>query len=93
MFLNSRSKVFVNVQAVLDFSLDSSAKIGTESYPTRYVLELKSSPNVALGIGYRYDDKYGIEARFFTNRDITKQYPDWMSQYKNVSLIFSYNIF
>lgn len=93
MFLNPRSKVFVNVQAVLDLSLDSSARIGTASYPTRYVLELKSNPNVALGIGYRYDDKYGIEARFFTNRDITKQYPDWLSQYKNVSLIFSYNIF
>jgi hypothetical protein len=50
---------------------------------------LYSIPNIALGAGYSYD-KYGVELRYFTKRNVLADYDNWDSEYKNISLILSY---
>lgn len=56
-------------------------------------LKMSSKPNAAFGFGYNYNNKYGLEIRYYTKREITNDYVAWDNNYKNVSLIFGYNIF
>ena len=94
MFLSDKSKIFINAQYVLDLVMSkSSIEFKRNDNSLFNSLEIKSKPNFAVGIGYSYKNKYGIEAKFYTNRDILSDYSYWQSKYKNISLIFSYNIF
>ncbi len=90
MFLNDTSKLFVNGSFVLDFSLDSF--IGFNAISIRD-LKIKSKPNFAFGFGYKYDNRYVVEIRYDTKREILKQYTSWYSNYNSVSLIFGYSLF
>jgi hypothetical protein len=57
-------------------------------------LKIESYENYAFGVGYNYNNKYAVEARLLTDRNLfSKYYDSWTSKYSNFSLIFSYNIF
>ena len=66
IFLNDASKLFVNVLLVLDYSirLDVSYTNGRSGNYSDFV------NNLAFGSGFRYRERYSIEARYYTNRDI-----------------------
>jgi hypothetical protein len=87
-FAGSDSKVFVNGAMVIDFNLDSSIEFDFSKD-----LELKSRVNYALGVGYRYMDKYGIELRYLTGREVLSNYLNWNSNYNTLSLVFGYSFF
>ena len=48
---------------------------------------------MSFGFGYKFKERYGVEARFFTNRTLLGDYLTWESNYKAYSLIFSYTLF
>ncbi|MFK7834006.1 MAG: tRNA modification GTPase [Winogradskyella sp.] len=83
LFLNKSSKFFVNGAFIYDFDLDSNVR----------TLDVSSRLNVAIGLGYNYNNKYSIEFRYHTNRDLLADYIAWRSEYKTMSLIFGYSIF
>jgi hypothetical protein len=89
MFINPTSKVFINAQYVFDVSMDSSTEFKRMDDSIFNTLAIKSRPNIALGAGYSYD-KYGVELRYFTKRNVLADYDNWDSEYKNISLILSY---
>lgn len=93
MFINNKSKIFINAQYVSDLAIKSTIDSKRNDGSLVNSLNIKSRSNFAIGFGYNYNNKYSIEARYFTSRDITSDYLYWSSKYKNVSLIFSYNIF
>lgn len=93
MFLNNKSKIFLNVQYVVNIDFNSSIEFKRADNSIVNSLEIKSRPNYAIGIGYNYNNKYGVEFRYFTNRDITGNYLYWNSKYQNTSIILSYNLF
>ena len=88
LFLNDRSKLFVNASFVLDFNLNS-----TIIFRDRSLLEVKSRNNFALGAGFKYDNRYSLEFRYELDRPLLGNYAYFASDYGSFSLIFGYTLF
>lgn len=85
LFLDETSKLFINGSFVTDFS--SKASIFNN------FTEIKTGFNLAFGLGYKYDDKYSLEFRYFTSRELFHNYKFYDSDYKTVSVIVGYTFF
>lgn len=92
-FLNENSKIFMNVSYVFDFAPNSSIKFLREDGSIFNELEIQSEPNIGFGIGYKYKDRYGLEIRYHTIREILNGYYIWVSEYKTLSVTLQYSIF
>ena len=95
MYLNSKSKLFLDAAYVLTFSTGSS----TVSYSyisdsQTYSKSFKASANtyVSFGAGYSYD-RYSIEARLNLNREILSNVDYVNSSLSSVGIILGYKIF
>lgn len=86
--LNDKSKFFANVAYVVSVNLKDS-KITSEYNP----YEISSGNSVALGGGFKYNDKYSIEVRYFTPRNLLKNQVDKNIDYNAFSIIFGYTLF
>ncbi len=86
-FLNEDSKIFVNAFYTYFHTLDSSMKIryGTE-------LDVEKGGLLSIGLGYSYK-KLSAEFRLENSRQILGQYRYWDSNYKQVTLLFGYQLF
>lgn len=40
---------------------------------------------------WKYNNRYGIELRYHSNRELLKNYSSWSSDYKTVSFIIGYS--
>jgi len=87
-FLNENSKIFIDGSFLYDFS--GNSVIDFNSGPD---LEIKTRNNLAFGIGYKHNDKYSLELRYQTSREILDNYTYWSSDYKTLSVIFGYSFF
>ena len=92
-FINNNSKVFINASYVLDFGSKTSIELKRADGSSFNSLDINSRNNLAFGIGYKLNDKYGVEFRYQTSREILNDYVSWTSNYKTVSIIFGYTIF
>jgi len=88
MFLNNNSKIFLNTALVNDIPISSKIE-----YKVNGELELNSSINILLGLGYKYKNKYSIEFRYSTGRDLLQKYPYSNAKYNSTSVIIGVNIF
>lgn len=87
-FLNENSKIFINGSFVIDFSTDSAIDFSTDRD-----LEIKSGNNLAFGLGYKYNDRYSLELRYQTGRNVLTNFITWSSNYTTLSIIFGYSLF
>ena len=87
-FLNSNSKLFFNGSFIFDLS--GNSMINSDSGPD---LEIRTFNNLAFGLGYKKNDKYSLEFRYHTDRNLLYDYLIWNSSYKTISLIFGYTLF
>lgn len=87
-FINDNSKIFINALYVFDFSLNS-----TIEFTTPLSLELNKGNNLAFGLGYKYNDKYSLEFRYESKRDLLNDYVNWTSNYNSISFILGYTLF
>jgi len=88
LFLNENAKFFMNASFIIDFSIDSTIGINSGNG-----LEIKTRSNSAYGLGYKHLDKYSLELRYQTSRDLLNGYTYWISDYNTISLIFGYSFF
>lgn len=88
-YINDHSKLFFNISYIFDFP--SSSTIQSERKDI-FDLKIKANKNLAIGVGYTYN-KYSLEIRYQTKRDILNGYTYWGSDYKTMSVIFGYRIF
>lgn len=86
-YLNENSRLFFNASVILDVAFKININYGNSE------LEGDSVSNLAFGVGYSYKNKYSIEARLFSKREILNNYATISSDYKNISIIFGYSIF
>lgn len=94
LFFNRASKIFTDISYILDFNAKNSfVKLMVPAGSTMNSLEVRSSKNFGLGIGYNYKNKYSIEMRYQTSREILGEYVYWDSSYKTSSIIFGYSLF
>lgn len=87
-FLNDQSKLFLNGSLVLDFS--SNSRIEFES---REDVKFRTLNNLAFGAGYKFLDKYSLEARYNLGRDVLAGYAFLISGYNTFSITFGYGIY
>ncbi|MBN2636281.1 MAG: PorT family protein [Prolixibacteraceae bacterium] len=92
-FLNDNSRLFTNISYVLDFSNNSSIKFLSNDDSMVSELKIKSRRNLALGMGYKYKDRYSLEMRYSTNGNILGDYLYWNSDYRTISIIIGYSLF
>ena len=94
-FFNKSSKLFINASYVLDFSFNSSISFKSPDNFTYDNLKLKSNGNFALGIGYKFEDKYSMEMRYQFDRDMLPLSANyvWDAKYNAISVIFGYTLF
>jgi hypothetical protein len=88
LFLSDNSKLFINTGFVI--VADLSDKIDYEDNPGIVDLDINSSVNLFAGIGYDYNNKFTIEARFNFVRDITTGYSIVKSNYNSIGVVFGY---
>ena len=89
MYLNEKSKVFVNgnyIVPVVGFS-NPQIKHSFRSFP------INSAHHVALGIGYNLNDKFSIEAKYEFHNEIFAGINGLGSVFSNASINFGYNLF
>jgi hypothetical protein len=91
--LNSGSKLFANISYVMDFANNSSIEFLRKDGSMLNELQIKSGRNLALGVGYKYKDRYGLEIRYASNRELLNDYLYWDSNYRTVSVILGYSLF
>jgi len=87
-FLSKRSKIFLNSSFVFDLSRNSFVEVSSGAD-----LNIATRNNLAVGLGYKYNDKFSVEARYQTNRELLGGYVYWSSDYNTASIIFGYSIF
>lgn len=87
-FLNNNAKWFVNGTFTIDVPSNSYIK-----YNSAILMEISTSTNLGFGIGYKQNDKYSLEIRYQTKRNVVNDYALWGSDYRTLSVIFGYSIF
>ncbi|WP_179375870.1 porin family protein [Winogradskyella wichelsiae] len=87
-FLNENSKLFINGSYILDITKNSKI-----SYETGTVLDIKNSSNLGFGLGYKQNNKYSLELRYHTSRNLLKYYQAYHSHYDTLSVILGYSLF
>lgn len=93
LFLDDKSKLFINATYIYDFCFNSSINIIKTNGSTYHYFKIHSEGNFAVGLGYKYSDRYSIEIRYHTERVLLGNYPTWSSNYKTFSIILGYSFF
>tara|TARA_R110002073_G_scaffold40547_1_gene114868 strand:+ start:72677 stop:73897 length:1221 start_codon:yes stop_codon:yes gene_type:complete len=88
IFLNNNSKLFLNTSFVLDFASRSSEV----DFEFSTDLKLRTKYNLGFGVGYKSKEKYSLELRYLTSRDVLGDYVFWASNYNTLSLLVGYTL-
>lgn len=93
MYLNDNSKFFVNTFLVPNFTMESEIRsIGTiVNRPLNF--DIKTNINYAFGVGYKYNNKFSVELRSYSVRDLISNFITIGSSFNATSIILSYTIF
>lgn len=86
-FLNDNSKLYLSGALVVDANLNSQIKTTRTE-----ILELQSSANFMLGLGYQYR-QFGVEALYFTTRDLLDRYVGISAYYDVFAFQLTYKFF
>ena len=92
-YFKDKSKLFANISYVLDFQSNSTLEFLRNDGSTLSEFEINSTGNLALGLGYKYHNKYSLEIRFNTNRSLLGESVTVDPEYNSLNLIFGYTIF
>jgi hypothetical protein len=93
LFLNNNSKIFINASLIFDSSSKSSIEYKRIDNSNINSFDIKTRPNLGIGLGYKQNDKYSLEMRYQTDRNVLSDYTAWKSEYKSLSIIFGYTLF
>lgn len=85
--LSNKSKLYLNAAFIFDLNFGSSLKIERKIIRYNVSEDLKTDHGFAFGLGYKFKDRYSIEARTTTTRNHT------LGDYNNTSIILGYRIF
>lgn len=89
MFLDEKSKLFVNAGFVYSADLNDS-KYGPSRRPTP--VDIDMNPQFILGAGYKYN-KISAEFRYLENQGMVRNQATWRAHYSSYAFILGYEIF
>jgi hypothetical protein len=91
-FLDDKSEIFLNAFYVHDFTFNSTVKHVLNNYaPTE--LNIKPIDCFSLGVGYQFKNRYGLEIRYSTKRELLTDYMYWESNFSTLTVLFKYTLF
>ncbi|MFB9053080.1 tRNA modification GTPase [Formosa undariae] len=103
IFVNVSSVFEINLDSSIKFDVTTDNYYNIPSPPDYEIddsipyifqpLEIESRINWAFGIGYKFQDKYSLEMRYQTNRDLLSENSSWKSEYNTLALILGYTVF
>ncbi|MGO3182094.1 MAG: outer membrane beta-barrel protein [Aequorivita sp.] len=88
MFLNKDAAIFLNAAVLFDVSTLDSSISSTNS--SAYNLDFKTDATSAFGAGFKFKNKYSLEARYHASRNIIN-YNTASASFQSFSLIAGYN--
>lgn len=88
-FLNDNAKIFLNGSFIAILSNNGSII----DFESERDLEIRTENNFAFGLGYKYNDKYSLELRYQTPREVLDSFVFWSSNYQTLSMVFGYSFF
>lgn len=91
-FLKNQSKIFINSSLIFEIGNSSSLEYRGNNNVFLNEVGIKAPVNLAFGVGYKFQDKYGIELRYHTDKSLVNQ-GAYDAIYKSVSVIFGYTVF
>ena len=92
-FLNDDSKLFADAGIVLlDLGLDSTIDFEDDRGMDLEIDGGGTGSNFFLGFGYKYKDRYSVQARYGTSRELLGNQSLWTSKYNTLSLVFGYTL-
>lgn len=88
MYLNKNSKLFITGLFIPNFSvqLDSKVIVYAES------LDVSTTNSYAVGAGFSWK-MLSAEIRYFTARNLVKDYVNWQAKYERVGIILGYRLY
>lgn len=92
-FINDRFKLFVNASIIMDISSGSSINMTRDDGSEVVNLDIKSGVNFGFGLGCKFKDKFSLELRYQTPREILSNSLAWNSSFKTTSILLGYSIF
>lgn len=94
MFLNQTSKIFIN--ALYSFDINGNTDITytnmTPGSNGKAHFKSMSDTNLAFGLGYNFKNKFSVEARINTKKELMN-YQTYSAKYNAIDFIFAYTIF
>jgi hypothetical protein len=81
--IKNSSDLFINGGIMLDFPLDST--VGS--------LEVRTDTNLFLGFGYEFKNKYSIELRYNSGRNLLTNFISFDTSYTGFAFNFGYTLF
>jgi hypothetical protein len=86
-YLNENSRFLINAGYALDFCFNSTIR-----YELGWEYEISSIGSLVVGAGYKYN-KFSLEMRYLSGRNLLTGYSLWDSDYRTLSLILGYSVF
>ena len=91
IFLNKTSKIFINAAYVLGLAGKSNFDF-TNSSDNNIKMVSGARNNLALGVGYNFKNKFSVEIRTNTGRQILSDYISWSAKYSSTGIVLGYKI-
>jgi hypothetical protein len=93
-FLNDHSKIFVNLSYLIDITMNKKVDFNFTTINFQMAsLDINSNNTLALGAGFKFKDKYSIELRYISSRNLLDRYLSYSSDYQTISCIIGYKLF
>lgn len=95
MFLNDKSKLFINGQVLIDMPFNSKVIYSNNTILNTTTAEFGFNSSIVMGIGFNFNDRFSIEGRYLTRREVfnISEAVTFTSDYNGFSLILGYTIF
>ncbi|MEO9512289.1 MAG: tRNA modification GTPase [Flavobacteriaceae bacterium] len=92
-FLDDNFKFYINASIISSVILDNTVT-RTDALDRSLIISLKStSPNFGAGIGFKCNNKFGVEIRANSARNLASGSQSLVSKYNSITLLLSYSLF
>lgn len=97
MLLNENSKLFINASYLLEYNIKTYVEFTSEYGTLINRAEVDDPVNTCMvfGAGYKYKDRYSLEMRYFTNKQILMTAAGSLeqSQFNTLAVVLGYTLF
>ncbi len=92
--LNKDSKLFIDGGLVLsDIAIDSGIDFEDDRARDLTIESGQTGNNFFIGFGYKYKNKYSVQARYGFAKELLGPFSNWSSDYSSASIVLGYSIF